>query len=121
MSVVSADLEDHVNLLLDQYQKNSSLCTITPFQANLSVTPEAVPKFFKPRSVPYALRESVENELNRMEQGVLDKTHYSEWATHIVALDVGQYPGADTGLPKGGCFIAKFDHTHKTIVPRPHN
>ena len=86
MSVASTNLEDRVTLLLDQYQEvfSPTLGTITPFQAKLSLTPGASPKFFKPRSVPFAL---VENELTWIEQeGVLEKTHYSEWAAPIVVV-----------------------------------
>ena len=60
---------------------------ITPFQAKLSVKKDARPKFFKPRSVPFALHERVEHELDRFEKdGVLQKTPYSEWAAPIVAV-----------------------------------
>ena len=77
VSMMPADAEERVKLLLDQYDEvyAQTLGTITPFQAKLTVTPDATPKFFKPRSVPLALRERVETELNRMEQeGVLETT-----------------------------------------------
>ena len=61
--------------------------TITPFQAKLSVKRDPRPKSFKPRSVPFALRECVEHELDRLEKdGVLQKTPYSEWTAPIVAV-----------------------------------
>jgi len=42
--------------------------------ATVHVKPTAIPKFFKPRTVPYALRESLENELDRLESvGVIEK------------------------------------------------
>ena len=44
-------------------------------------------KFFKPCSVPFALRERVEHELDRLETNdVLQKTPHSEWAAPIVAV-----------------------------------
>ena len=37
--------------------------------------------------VPYALRSSIEDELDRLEQeGILEKVTHSEWATPIVAI-----------------------------------
>ena len=102
-------MDSRVAPLQEQYQEvfSESLGTITPFQEKLSVMPEAQPKFFKPRS---ALCERVESELDHLEQdGVLEKTHYSDWAAvpklddHIrlcgdykvivnSVLDVDQYP-----------------------------
>ena len=75
---------------------------------------DASPKFFRPRPIPFALREPVEQELNRLEQeGILKKVVHSNWAAPIVpvpkkdgkigicgdykvtinqAIDVDQYP-----------------------------
>lgn len=45
------------------------------------------PKFFKSRSVPYAVKGAIEEELDRLErEGILEKVNYSEWATPIVAV-----------------------------------
>ena len=136
----SASLENRVVELQEQFQEvfSGTLGTITPFKATLSVMADATPKFFKPRSVPFALRARVENKLDRLEQaGVLEKTHYSEWAAPVVAvpkrdgrirlcgdykvtvnpvLDIDQYP-----LPKpedifatlaGGKRFTTLDLTH---------
>ena len=73
----------------DKYQEvfSDTLGMITPFQAKMSVKKDARPKFFKPRSVPFALRECVEHELDRLEKdGVLQKIPYSEWGAPIVAV-----------------------------------
>ena len=49
--------------------------------------PGAAPKFCKPRSVPYATKQAVENELDRLESsGILEKVSYSEWAAPIVVV-----------------------------------
>ena len=85
----SASLENRVVELQEQFQEvfSGTLGTITPFQALLSVMADATPKFFKPCSVPFALRERVENELDRLEEaGVLEKTYYSEWAAPVVVV-----------------------------------
>ena len=74
MSRSEGSIDDHVAALQDKYQEvfSNTLGMITPFQAKLSVKKDARPKFFKPCSVLFALRERVEHELNRLEKdGVL--------------------------------------------------
>ena len=63
----SSSLESRVAVLRDRYREvfSEALGTITPFQAKLSVNDGARPKFFKLRPVPFALRERVEQELDR--------------------------------------------------------
>ncbi|KAL2088270.1 hypothetical protein ACEWY4_015169 [Coilia grayii] len=56
-------------------------------EAKLQVAADAVPKFCKPRNVPYALREAVEKELVKLEtEGVISPIKYSEWAAPIVCV-----------------------------------
>ena len=77
----SANLPSQITALQDRYQEvfSDTLGTISPFQAKLSVTKDAQPKFFKPRPVPLALKAKVESELDRLtEAGVLEKVPYSE-------------------------------------------
>ena len=86
-------------------------------KTKLKLKENATPKFHRPRTVPFALRGAVEQELNRLEEkGILKKVSHSEWAAPIVpvpkkdgtvrvcgdykvtvnpSLDVDQYP-----LPK---------------------
>ena len=74
MSVAESDAESRVAALQDKYQVFSeTLGMITPFQAKLSVKEDTQPKFFKPRSVPFALCECIERELDQLEkEGVLE-------------------------------------------------
>lgn len=90
--------------------------TVSQFQATLHVKPDALPKFFKPRPVLFAIKAAVEKELDS--SGVITKVPvpHSNWATPIIpvpkkngrfricgdfkaiinqALEVDQYP-----LPK---------------------
>ena len=54
---------------------------------NIPVSEEAKPKFFKARSVPYALKSRVEDELDKLEgQGVWKKVKYSKWAAPVVVV-----------------------------------
>jgi len=85
----SGDIQSRLAVLQDQYKDvfSDTLGTITPFKAKLHVSSSAQPKFFRPRSVLFALRAQVDQELDRLESiGVLEKTRYSEWAAPIVAV-----------------------------------
>lgn len=114
---------------------NDELGTVRSHQAKLHVHPDATPKFCKARPIPFAIREAIERELDRLEaSGIIHKVTHSEWAAPIVpvpkkdgrfricgdykvtvnqALEVEQYP-----LPKpddlyatlpGGSKFSKLD------------
>lgn len=52
--------------------------------ANLKIKDDVSQKFFKPRTVPFALRDKIAAELDRLEQiGILEKIECSDWATPI--------------------------------------
>ena len=56
-------------------------------QATLHVRPDARPKFFKPRTLPFAIKGAIEQELDRLEaNGVIRKVSHSEWAAPIVPV-----------------------------------
>lgn len=60
---------------------------IHDFKAHIEVPENAKPSYFKPRSVPYALKEKVEKELRRLETlGVITKIDRSDWASPIVVV-----------------------------------
>lgn len=55
----------------------------------VNITPKegSVPKFLKSRSIPFALRERVFKEIDRLvDEGVLVPTTHSDWATPIVPV-----------------------------------
>ena len=53
----------------------------------LSVAPEAKPRHFKQRSVPYILKKKIEDELGRLERkGTISPVRFSEWTTPIVHI-----------------------------------
>ena len=118
-SVLEPLLAKHAEIFTDE------LGTIQPFTASLQVRSDITPKFCKARSVPFAIKDVIESELERLEAlGILEKVDYSEWAAPIVAvpkkdgkvricgdykvtinqaLEVDQYP-----LPKPGDLFASL-------------
>jgi hypothetical protein len=61
--------------------------TLQNYRAHLSLREGARPQFHRPRSVPFAIRDTVGQELDRLEEtGVLRKVNYSEWAAPIVPV-----------------------------------
>ena len=132
INTVSKHASGNLEYLLDKYGDlfKDELGTIKSFQAELNVKPQDGPKFFKARSVPYALRVPIEEELDRLEhEGIVDKVTHSEWATPLVAvpkpdgrvrlcgdfkvtvnpsLSVDQYP-----LPKVDDLLATLAHGKK--------
>ena len=82
-------ISSELDRLLEQYQEvfKEELGTLKGVQARLTLQPGAAPKFFRPRSVPYALREAIEKDLERLEQlGVIEKVNHSDWAAPIVPV-----------------------------------
>ena len=75
--------------LLHEYDSlfKDELGTVTSHKATLRVRPDATPRFFKPRPVPYATKEAIGDELDRMEQqGIIQKIPSSDWAAPLVAV-----------------------------------
>ncbi len=63
------------------------LGTLQGTSVKLCVDPKAQPRFFTPRSVPYAMRAKVEAELERLQQaGVIEPVEFSDWAAPIVPV-----------------------------------
>ena len=55
--------------------------------ATIEMKQDVIPKFCKPRKLPYALEEHVKLELDRLENAqIIQKVKSSEWATPIVVV-----------------------------------
>ena len=145
LNMASTDSVTHaitvdVDQLLLKYNKvfTEGLGAMNNFEATLQLKEGARPKFCRARSVPFALKETIEKELDRLEaKGILEKVTHSEWAAPVVpvpkaegqirlcgdykvtinpVLEVDQYP-----LPKPdnifatlatGKYFSKIDLTH---------
>ena len=61
--------------------------TLQGYQAKTTLSSDAKPRFHRPRLVPYALQQKVEEELNRLqEEGIIRPVENSEWAAPIVIV-----------------------------------
>ena len=60
------------------------------FCAKLNVKKDAQPIFLKPRSVPLAIRQAIEEELKWLKSaGIIEKVAHSKWAAPIVPVPKG--------------------------------
>ena len=56
-------------------------------EAKLSLKENVVPKFCRARPVPYAIKEAIAKDLDRMKKlGVIEEVSYSDWATPVVPV-----------------------------------
>ena len=75
--------------VLDKHSKvfREELGMVRGVTAKLHVDPLARPKFYRPRSVPYAMKDKVKQELDHLhQQGIIEPVQFSEWAAPIVPV-----------------------------------
>ena len=81
----SAGLEELLGRFPEIFQEGRG--TLQGFEAKIHVDPGATPRFCRARTVPYAMRGLVEEELSRLvTEGTLEPVASSEWAAPIVAV-----------------------------------
>ena len=82
---VKSDLEDVLQKHGTIFREELGL--VKGVTARLQVESEATPIFCKARTVPYALRGKIKQELQRLEkQGVPEKVEFAEWVAPIVPV-----------------------------------
>ena len=82
-------VQSEVDQILEKYETiiQEKLGTIKGVSARLELKSDARPKFCKARAVPYALKEAIENDLNRLEGlGIIEKVNISDWANPLVPV-----------------------------------
>ena len=63
------------------------LGTLQGYEAKIHVDPGAQPKYCKARSVPYAMRGKVEEELEHLvSEGIIEPVQFADWAAPIVPV-----------------------------------
>ena len=63
---------------------DSSVGRIKGVQAKLKVKSDAEPRFFKPRPIPFAIKDKVAEEIDRLvKEGVLEPVEFSDWAAPV--------------------------------------
>lgn len=78
-----------VSKLIESYKGlfDNSQGTFNKCKISLAVKQGTVPKFLKARPVPFALKQKIEHEIDRLVKNkVLVPTEFSDWATPIVPV-----------------------------------
>ncbi|GFV67477.1 uncharacterized protein K02A2.6 [Trichonephila clavipes] len=84
-----AKTEQNLNNLLREYKDifDDKLGEINNYEAKLKLRYGVKPIFCRVRTVPFALKGRVENEIDRLEkEGIIEKVDSSEWATPVVPV-----------------------------------
>ena len=83
------DTVQNLNQILDKHKNVflPGLGTMKDTKIHIQLKPNAEPKYCKARPVPYALRDKIDNELDRLvREFFLKPVEFSEWATPIVPV-----------------------------------
>ena len=66
---------------------STTLGCLKDFKVSIPINPSVQPRYFKARAVPYALKEKIDNELDRLvREGNYKPVEYSKWAAPIVPV-----------------------------------
>ena len=91
-SITLGTSQARVDVLLKRYKDvfAEGLGTMKHFQAKLWVRSGTNPVFHRPRPVPFAVKDTIERELDRLEKaGIVEKVTHSNWAAPVVVVPKG--------------------------------
>lgn len=81
--------ENSLNQVLDKHENvfKDELGTLKGAKATIHVQKDAPPGFFRPRSVPFAMRAKVDEEIDRLLKAhIISPVKYAEWAAPVVPI-----------------------------------
>ncbi|XP_045455951.1 uncharacterized protein K02A2.6-like [Melitaea cinxia] len=87
--ITEKEFTEKLKKIIQEYKElfSEEIGEIKDYQAVFKLKEGAVPVFLKPRPVPFALKNQVEAEIDRLEkEGILEKVTYSQWGTPIVPV-----------------------------------
>lgn len=60
---------------------------MTHHKATLQIKEGAQPRYHRPRTIPFAIRDAVGRELDKLEaEGIIKRVDFSEWAAPVVVV-----------------------------------
>ena len=89
LSLFYVGSSDGMEQLLEKHARlfEEKLGLLEGIRVKIHVDKTVKPRFYKPRPVPYALRDQVEQELERLQRdGVIEPVRFSEWAAPVVPV-----------------------------------
>ncbi|XP_031355111.1 uncharacterized protein K02A2.6-like [Photinus pyralis] len=94
VTVTQANSDELLKSFLKEFGDvfDDKLGRIPTMESNLQMLENTAPKFWRARPVPYALKDRVNAEIDRLEaMGVIEKVVHSQWGTPVVPID-DKYP-----------------------------
>uniref|UniRef100_A0A1A7YSF0 Gypsy retrotransposon integrase-like protein 1 n=2 Tax=Iconisemion striatum TaxID=60296 RepID=A0A1A7YSF0_9TELE len=82
-------LDESLQSILSKHEEvfKEELGTLKGTKATIHVNEDATPRFYRPRSIPYAMRAKVDEEIDRLlKEDVITPVKYSEWAAPVVPI-----------------------------------